>query len=192
MLTENDFHFPVEKIGNERTPVWVFKGTYYLEFETFVRTVVKAGEHFRCPGADEPVGPHLALLEIGQIKLLAAMLQVQGFENRWLKYPKDFPQPSKKAARGFSTNYNYLYQFGLAEKIPSNHTTRGVKWRGSPLGRAFIFDNAPCPEYVLNKGEQVVRKSDTLVYLSDFFDEEAIEDLRYRKFWTPDNEPNQG
>jgi len=185
MLTIADFTFPVRQLESGSKLYWEYLGISYPEFQVFVAQILDAGESCLIPG----VGVtrfHLEKMTHAKCKLLAAMVQVQGPEDKWLKYPGEIPRVSEKEARGFTTSYNYLAHFGLAESQPSTHKRHGVKWRATTAGRAFIHDNTSCPDYVVNQGKEVLRRSEMQVYLSDFYDAEAIDDLRNTPgFWLP-------
>src|SRR5208282_977932 len=179
--------FPVEKINKKGTHYWVFQGERYADFAVFAVKVINAGEKFYCPGM-EIIGAHVENLRHIQVVLLAAMLHAQGcdngWENKWLKYPTELPEIDPEDARGNTTNYSYLWHFGLVLSENSNHKRKGKKWQGTEFGRSFIFDGARCSAFVINDHHHVIRKSDEVMCLTDFYTDGVIERLRHEpEFW---------
>lgn len=177
-----DFNYPVKNIGMNKEPCWEYIGNDYPEFLDMVVRVLNDGEAWIVPGMPRPCKYHREKLTHDKINLLMGMSQTHKYlALDWLRYPEDFPKiGGKKYARGFTTNYNYLYQLGLVTK------TSDAQYRVTPLGEDFLWRGGSCPEYVINSGPEVIGMSETLVTFEDFYGQSDIEWLRLPLFWIKD------
>jgi hypothetical protein len=160
-------------------PVWHYKGESLPEAITFARTCIQAGDTFFDPLTNRPFGSHLATLTAGQIRLLLAMHQAQVHDKlSSLKYPEQMPFLRKSDARGFSTNYNYLMHFGLANK---KKVDGGTYWFVTTEGRQFCEGTVPTYQFLINQGSEVIRYGPKITFAKQLLPE--IDTLRRNPLW---------
>lgn len=157
MLTQKDFACSVEQITIFGLTCWKYLGNDLAECVKFAVLVQSRGERFYDPLTADVAGVHRAILDKPMIRLLVAMEHYHQYQEREVfEYPNDFPKVSPNAARGFSTNYNYLVHFGLLDK--KNVDGEVVYWV-TDLGREFIAGKSIRCE-LFNIGPEVVGHDD--------------------------------
>lgn len=136
---------------------WKYLGNNLAECIRFAKKVQSSGDHFFDPLTMEVTGAHRAVLSKGMVTLLAAMDHYHRFNDiKTMSYPTGFPYLSGHAARGFSTNYNYLIHFGLLAKSPGEKNSDGcVHYWVTDTGRDFI-EWMPIEAELFNIGPMVV------------------------------------
>jgi hypothetical protein len=186
MLTEQDFDCLVSQVSINGTTCWKYVGNNLQECILFARKVQAAGEKFYDPLTDNIQHAHRAILDAPMVRLLVAMYHYELYQDREMfEYPKDFPKVSPGAARGFSTNYNYLVHFGLLGK--KNQDGEVVYWV-SDLGQKFVKGESIRCE-LFNIGPEVVGYDENSWgnIESKIDEDELLEMKKPLWFWTEEN-----
>ncbi len=156
-LTAGDFDCAVTATNINGRICWQYIGNDLAECIRFAKRVQSGGDHFFDPLTMEVTGAHHTILSKGMVLLLAAMDHYHRFNDvKTMSYPTGFPFLSEQAARGFTTNYNYLVHFGLLAKSPGEKNHDGcVHYWVTDHGREFIA-GIPILAELYNIGPMVV------------------------------------
>lgn len=181
-LTVEDFvkaGIPAEKTELRTTGtqhVWYYLGNDLQEYVRHADVVLGTSDKFYDYANRRPGGAHLKDMDAPMALLLTAMCQITRATGKEVfVYPKDFPIVQPNLARGFSTNYNYLKHFGMCSKPTSG------QYQVTPFGFKWFDGLVSCPEYVICSGENVLRESESRLYVHDLLGD--IEQIREEPLW---------
>lgn len=163
MLTIEDFTIPVELRERGKMRVWYYKGSDLEEYVRFCNFVMYHGERYYDVVNNRPAGAHLQKFDEHIALLVLGFYHQHQDGYNWLTYIEDFPNFGTKYARGVTTNYNYMYQLGVADK---RHCDGKVQWQLTDRGIKFAQGLGTAPEKILNSGESLIREIGN-IHISD-------------------------
>ncbi len=112
-------------------------------------------------------------LDRGTVLVAIALDQMTRFhlhgDKTWFRYPAEFPSVQPGQARAFSTNYNYTTQFDLTNRRRPPDRLCKIEYELTKFGQDFLNGKSPCPKFVFNIGKKVLKKSEEMVWIGDFF-----------------------
>lgn len=184
MLKVTDFNCVVRKDTINGIECWVYIGNSLSDCVDFAKLVRRHGEWFFDPLTAEVSGVHRATLDREMVRLLAAMSHYQDFNDyTTMVYPGDFPVVTSRAARGFTTNYNYLVHFGLLGK---EHREDAVHYWVTDKGREFLAGGRS-PASLFNTGALVhgIDEAGGTVGMEDFFNQEQQDEMKKPLWFLP-------
>lgn len=183
-LTELDFDCRVTKESRFGFDCWVYLGSDFDELIAFSRKAQSYGERFYDPLTADVAGAHHAILDKQMVRLVLAMQHYHQFNDyEQMAYPNDFPVISPRAARGFSTNYNYLVHFGLLGKV---HRDGEVYYWVTDLGRRFIGGCSIRCELYNVRSEVVGWNDQSWGTITDYFSEGELRDMEKPLWFLPE------
>lgn len=125
-------------------------------------------------------------LTVGMCRLLYALYLREKDGVSEFRFPEDFPILERGVGRGFTTNYNYLWHFGLAEniaKVSQEDRFKGkAVWRLTDKGRDFANGRISVPRTVFGRGKDLWGFGSEHVTILDVLGSEFFEKgVEYRK-----------
>lgn len=154
--------------------VWYYKGNDLAEYIRAAQLVMHSSDKFYDVITGRAEGAHRVEFDGRLGLLLVGLVQIALETGKdTFNYPADFPKVDPDEARGFTTNYNYLYHFGLCER-PS----RGVYKLTKTAYAAYYGESIP--DYVIVNGDKVLFTGSANTKLSDV---NNIEDLKNNPYW---------
>lgn len=186
MLTETDFNCPVRHEKINGTLCWRYAGNDLRECVVFARKVRTAGEKFWDPLTGDIRSAHRQRLTEGMSLLLAAMQHYHDYNDmRTMTYPNEFPMVNSKAARGFTTHYNYLIHYGLLGKESRDGV---VHYWVTDLGREYL-DGKELPGSILNIGKEILGFDPTaeMVSMTTLFSASELDEMQKPLWFLPED-----
>lgn len=188
-LTPEMFPYPMvfrEELGG----FWEYTGDSVKEMRECAFIVARAGERMKSLLGEPTLLAHVAKLDFSMVLLLLAMSQQHRYRGLdWLRYATDFPHVSPGVGRNFSTNYNYLVHFGLAEKRArlrqdgEEKSPEEVEYRLTEKAYAFLRGETSCPAYIINKQAYVLDRATDQVFVKNFLRPSLQNDLEMNPLW---------